>query len=67
MQRDYARIARAIGKAFGARQEAVAGEPLPQRLTELLCRLSDKESRRDSAERTVVPFTSQRAYACRNP
>jgi hypothetical protein len=46
MRKDYARIARAIGKALHARREAVEGEPLPQRLADLLCRLSDEEGER---------------------
>lgn len=48
MQKEYAQIARKIGKVLGAREEAVASEPLPQRLAELLRRLSDKESRHGS-------------------
>jgi hypothetical protein len=43
MPREYARIACSIGKAVGERQKAVVSEPLPQRLTELLCRLSERE------------------------
>jgi hypothetical protein len=43
MPREYARIASSIGKALGERQKAITSEPLPQRLTELLSRLSESE------------------------
>jgi hypothetical protein len=50
MRKDYARVARAIGKVLGARREAVASDPLPQRLAELLCRLADKENERKRSD-----------------
>ena len=59
MQREYARIARQIGKALGERQEAAASGALPQRLADLMLMLSDKESRRDGAEGAVVRFTGR--------
>jgi len=46
MPNEYQRITRAIGKALGERREAIASEPLPQRLAELLCRLSEIEGER---------------------
>ena len=44
MPTKYARIARSVGKALSERQGAIVSEPLPQRLVELLCNLSDSET-----------------------
>ena len=44
MPTDSARIARSVGKALSKRQGASISEPLPQRLVELLCDLSESEA-----------------------
>ena len=44
MPTEYARIARSIGKALSERQGAITSDPLPQRLVELLCDLSESET-----------------------
>lgn len=47
---EYARIAFSIGKLLSKRQQAIAKDPLPPRLAELLCRLSESEKAEDSRQ-----------------
>jgi hypothetical protein len=54
MPKGYARIACSIGKALGERRKAITSEPLPQRLTELLCRLSETEKAEQADQRGWV-------------
>jgi hypothetical protein len=49
-----------IGKAVGERQNAIASEPLPQRLTELLCRLSEREKAEQANQKKVGPLRAPR-------
>jgi hypothetical protein len=44
MPNEYARIALSIGKVLRERRQATATDPLPERLAELLCRLSEREA-----------------------
>jgi hypothetical protein len=55
MPRKYARIACSIGKALGERQKAITSEPLPQRLIELLSRLSESEKTEQADQKKVGP------------
>ena len=50
MPKGYARIVYLIGRTVDERRKAIASEPLPQRLAELLCRLSES----DKAEQTLT-------------
>ena len=54
MPKEYARIARSIGNRLSERRQAFASEPLPQRLVELLCRLSDSEKAKPGRRRHAV-------------
>ena len=53
MPKEYARIACSIGKTLGERRQAIKSEPLPERLAELLCRLSETE-KADQADQKRV-------------
>ena len=50
MPNEYARIALSIGKVLRERRQATATDPLPERLAELLCRLSEREAERNGAK-----------------
>ena len=63
MPTEFARIARSVGKALGERQEASISEPLPQRLVELLCDLSESETAKPNRRRHAAAKRSRLAQS----
>ena len=59
MPTDYARIARSVGKVLSERQGASISEPLPQRLVELLCDLSESETAKPNRRRHAAAKRSR--------
>ena len=59
MPTEYARIARSVGKALSERQGAIISEPLPQRLVELLCNLSESETAKPDRRRHAAAKRSR--------
>jgi hypothetical protein len=58
---EYAKIAFSIGKLLSKTRQAIEKDPLPPRLAELLCRLSDSEKVEDR-RRWNAPATYSRLF-----